>query len=132
MEATILLDWLRSNLRLLGVIAILVCIVTWAIDLGGWVYACPYCRVQRSAIGLVGILMLMPDPRIWWIRYGAAAVCFLGAHVAAAQIFLVFRNLTSGQPSNPVNLILASGALFILVGQALLLFTARPADGTRK
>jgi hypothetical protein len=132
MEATILLDWLRSNLRLLGALAILVCIVTWVIDLGGWVHTCPYCRVQRSAIGLAGILMLLPDPRIWWIRYGAVAVCFLGAHVAAAQIFLVFRNLTSGQPSNPVNLILASGALFILVGQALLLFTARPGDGTRK
>ena len=101
MEATILLDWLRSNLRLLGALAILVCIVTWVIDLGGWVHTCPYCRVQRSAIGLAGILMLLPDPRIWWIRYGAVAVCFLGAHVAAAQIFLVFRNLTSGQPSNP-------------------------------
>lgn len=126
MGATILLDWLRANLRLLGALAILVSLVTWAMDLGGWVYACPYCQVQRSAIGVVGLLMLLPDPRIWWIRYGAAAICFLGAHVAAAQIFLVFRNLTSGQASNPINLILASGALFILVGQALLLFTAPP------
>ncbi|MBT8409728.1 MAG: hypothetical protein KJN93_08895 [Alphaproteobacteria bacterium] len=128
MGATILLAWLRANLRLLGGLAVLVSLVTWAMDLGGWVYVCPYCRVQRSAIGVVGLLMLLPDPRIWWIRYGAAAICFLGAHVASAQIFLVFRNLTSGQPSNPMNLILATGALFILVGQALLLFTARPTD----
>ena len=131
MGATILLDWLKSNLRLLGVFAILVSLVTWAIDLSGWVYACPYCRVQRTAIGVVGILMALPDPRIWWIRYGAAAVCFLGAHVAAAQIFLVFRNMTSGQPSNPLNLVLATGALFILAGQALLLFTARPRGSDR-
>ncbi|MDH3241554.1 MAG: hypothetical protein OEO83_12910 [Alphaproteobacteria bacterium] len=128
MGATILLVWLRANLRLLGALAVLVSLVTWATDLGGWVYACPYCRVQRSAIGVVGLLMLLPDPRMWWIRYGAAAICFLGAHVAAAQIFLVFRNMTSGQPSNPVNLVLATGALFILVGQALLLFSRRPTD----
>jgi len=84
MGATILLNWLNANLRLLGVIAIVVSLVTWAMDLAGWVYACPYCRVPRSAIGVVGALMLLPDPRIWWIRYGAAAVCFLGAHVASA------------------------------------------------
>lgn len=121
-----LLDWMCRNLRLLGALALLVCIVTWVVDLMGWVYTCPYCRVQRSAIGIVGILMMLSDPRLWWIRYGGLAVGFLGAHVAAAQLFLVFRNLTSGQPSNPVNLVLATGALFILVGQALLLWTKRP------
>jgi len=126
MNTTALLDWIRHNLRLLGVLAILVCLVTWGIDLAGWVYKCPYCRIQRTAIGVVGFLMLLPDPRAWWVRYGAAAICFLGANVASAQIFLVFRNLTSGQPSNPVNLVLATGALFVLVGQALLLFTDRP------
>ena len=126
MAATALYDWLTRNLRLLGALAILVCIVTWIIDLAGWVHLCPYCRVQRSAIGIVGILMMLPDPRLWWLRYGGLAVCFLGAHVAAAQLFLVFRNLTSGQPSNPVNLVLAAGALFILTGQALLLFTRAP------
>lgn len=118
--------WLARNLRLLGVLAILICVVTWLVDLAGWVHTCPYCRIQRSAIGLVGVAMLLPDPRIWWIRFGAAAVCFLGANVASAQLFLVFRNLTSGQPSDPVNLVLATGALLILVGQALLLFTKEP------
>ena len=123
-----LFEWCTANIRLLGLAAIVICLATWAIDLGGWVYACPYCRVQRTAIGLVGIAMCLPDPRLWWIRYGSAAICFLGAHVAAAQIFLVFRNLMSGQPSNPLNLILAAGALFILVGQALILFTKRPTN----
>lgn len=129
---TAIFDWVRGNLRLLGVLAILISGITWVIDLAGWVHECPYCRVQRTAIGVVGILMLLPDPRAWWVRYGAAAICFLGAHVAAAQIFLVFRNLTSGQPSNPVNLVLATGALFILVGQALLLFTRKPDDRARE
>lgn len=128
MAANGLLDWLRRNLRLLGAFALLVSLVTWGIDLAGWVYECPYCRIQRSAIGIVGILMMLPDPRIWWIRYGGAALCVVGANVASAQLFLVFRNLTAGQPSNPLNLVLATGALFALVGQALLLFSERPRE----
>lgn len=119
-------DWLCGNLRLLGLLAVIVSIVTWIVDLSGLTHVCPYCRMERSAIGIVGILMMLPDPRLWWIRYGGLVVCFLGAHVAAAQLFLVFRNLTSGQPSDPVNLVLATGALFILVGQALLLYSRRP------
>lgn len=126
MAAAALYDWLRGNLRLLGALAILVALLTWAVDLAGWVHECPYCRVQRSAIGAVGVLMTLPDPRFWWVRFGAAAICFLGASVASAQLFLVFRNLTSGQPSSPLNLALATGALFVLTGQALLLFTERP------
>ena len=123
MASSVLFDWIKKNLRVLGALAIAVCVVTWLIDLAGWVYECPYCRVQRTAIGAVGVVMLVPNPRAWWIRFGGATICFLGANVASAQLFLVFRNLTSGQPSNPVNLVLATGALFVLVGQALLLFT---------
>lgn len=123
---TELFNWARRNLRVLGLLAIFVSVVTWGIDLAGWVPKCPFCQVQRSAIGIVGILMMFPDPRVWWVRFGGAAICFFGANVASAQLFLVFRNLTSGQPSNPVNLVLAAAALFILVGQALLLFTNKP------
>ena len=126
---TALYDWLRQNLRILGVLAILVAIVTWYLDLAGLVWECPYCRVQRSAIGIVGVLMLLPNPRAWWVRYGGVTICFLGAHVASAQIFLVFRNVTSGQPSNPWNLILATGALFCLVGQAFLLLSKEKKAG---
>ena len=121
-------DWLYRNLRLLGMAAILISLITWTIELAGLVYTCPYCQVQRSAIGLVGIAMVLPDPRLWWIRFGALAIAFMGAHVASAQLFLVYRNLTSGQPSNPVNMVLAAGALFILVGQALLLFSKKPEE----
>jgi len=119
---TALLDFLSRNLRLLGALAVLVCVVTWWIDLLGLVHECVYCRTQRTAIGLVGLIMLLPDPRRWWLRYPALCIGFLGAHVAAAQLFLVIRNLNAGEPSNPVNMILAAGALGILIGQALLLF----------
>ena len=125
MSDTSLLRWLSHNLRLLGILAILVCLVTWWMDLAGLVHECPYCRVQRTAIGVAGMLMVLPNPRSWWVRCGGATVCVFGANVASAQLFLVFRNLMSGQTSNLLNLFLATSALLILVGQALLLFTDR-------
>lgn len=120
-----LLDFLSSNLRLLGALAIAIAAVTWWMDIAGLVHECVYCRTQRTAIGIAGLLMVLPDPRAWWVRYPAAAVCFLGASVAVDQIFLVIRNLSAGRESDPMNLILAAGALFVLVGQALLLFMPR-------
>jgi hypothetical protein len=118
-----LLDLLRNNLRAIGVLCIVVSAVTWWMDLSGLVHECIYCRTQRTAIGLAGLLLVLPDPRQWWIRWPIAAVCFLGADVAGDQLFLVIRNLTGGKESNPANLILATGSLFILVGIALLVFT---------
>jgi hypothetical protein len=118
-------EFLVRNIRLLGVFALLICVVTWWIDLAGWVYECVYCRTQRTAIGLVGLLMILPDPRRWWIRFAAVAICFLGASIAVDQLFLVIRNINAGKPFGMLNLVMASGALFALVGQALLLFTPK-------
>ena len=50
---------------LIALAAIVISIVTWTLDLTGLVYTCPYCRVQRSVIGLLGLVMLWPDPRAW-------------------------------------------------------------------
>lgn len=118
-----LLDLLLENLRALGVLAILLCVGTWTIDLLGWVHPCVYCRTQRTAIGVVGFLMLFPDPRQWAVRYVAVGVCFLGANVSCAQLFLVIRHINDGEPFGMVNLIMATGALFTMLGQTLLLFT---------
>lgn len=129
MTADHLLDLLARNLRPIGFAAIAVCIVTWGVDLAGLVHECVYCRTQRTAIGLVGVLMILPDPRRWWIRYAAVTICFLGASVAADQVFLVIRNINAGRPFGLMNLVLASGALYALVGMALLLFVRpRAAD----
>ena len=124
-----MLEFLTRNVRLLGLLAILICVVTWWIDLSGWVYECVYCRTQRTAIGVAGLLMVLPDPRRWWIRYAAVAVCFLGADIAGDQLFLVIRNINAGKAFGMLNLVMATGALFTLVGQALLLFTPRPDRG---
>jgi hypothetical protein len=117
-----LLRWLNRNFKDLGVLAILLCIGTWAIDLGGLVHKCVYCRTQRTAIGLVGILMLLPNPREWWVRWPAVVFCFFGAHVSVAQLFMIVKSINSGESFGKLNLFMASGALFTLVGQALLIF----------
>ncbi|MBW2388309.1 MAG: hypothetical protein JRG89_07705 [Deltaproteobacteria bacterium] len=117
-----LLRWLNSNFKILGVLAILICVGTWAIDLMGLVHPCVYCRTQRTAIGLVGILMLFPNPREWWVRWPGAAFCFFGANISVAQLFLIVKSINAGEPFGAFNLFMASGALFTLTGQALLLF----------
>ena len=124
------LEFLLANLRLLGVFSILLCVGTWALDLLGWVHPCVYCRTQRTAIGLVGVILLLPNPEHWVARYIAAVVCFFGANISCAQIFLVVKHINAGEPFGVVNLVMASGALFTMMGQALLLFAKR-GDATR-
>lgn len=123
-----LLHWLNRNFKILGVIAILLCLGTWAIDLAGVIHPCVYCRTQRTAIGLVGVLMLFPNPREWWLRWPGAALCFFAAHVSCAQIFMIIYAIDARKPFSRLNLLMASGALCILTGQALLLFMEKNED----
>lgn len=117
-----LLDWLATHLRLLGVAAIALSVLTWWMDLADLVHHCVYCRTQRTAIGIVGLLMLLPDPRSWWIRWPATAIAFVGAHVSGAQLFLIIRSIDEGEPFGALNLFMASGAMLALTGQVMLLF----------
>lgn len=121
-----MLDWLNRHIRLLGAAAIVLSLATWWTDIAGLVVECVYCRTQRTAIGLAGLLMLFPDPRQWWVRWPVAAICFLGASVAVDQIFLIIRNVSAGKQLNALNLVLAGAALMILIGQALLVFMKKP------
>ena len=117
-----LLRWFNGNFKLLGVLAILICVGTWTIDLMGLVHPCVYCRTQRTAIGIVGILMLFPNPRVWWVRWAGAAFCFFGANISVSQLFLIVKSVNAGESFGVLNLFMASGALFTLTGQALLMF----------
>ena len=117
-----LLRWLNRNFKLLGAFAIFLCVATWALDLAELVHPCVYCRTQRTAIGLVGILMFFPNPREWWVRWPAAVFCFFGANVSVSQLFLIVKSINAGEPFGALNLFMASGALFTLTGQALLFF----------
>lgn len=120
-------ETLVRRIRLLGVVAILISLATWTMDLTDLVYHCPYCRTQRSVIGLLGLLMLLPNPGHWLARYFGTVLGVLGLVVAAEQHFGGWKKIFAGTFSfgeqwyiNPF--LLAGCALFIITGQVLLLY----------
>ena len=120
-----------ERVRLIGAIALVISIVAWWTDLSGLVYECPYCRVQRSVIGILGISLMLPTPGHWLVRFFAATIGFLGAHVAAAQNFMGWRRISVGEYSFHerfyIDPFLLSGcALFIIIGLAWLHFLVAP------
>lgn len=100
---------------IIGLFTILLSIVTWAADLTGWVGPCIYCRIERSIIGGLGIMMLLPEIP-YFKRYFSLVIGFFGAQVAAEQIFLLLN-----QHSFDVELFLATCALSIIVAQVVLI-----------
>ena len=124
------LDTYTSRLRLIGIIALIISIVTWASDLTGVVYECPFCRTQRTAIGLLGIILMLPNPGHWISKYVATVIGFLGLHVAAAQHFAGWRRISAGKftfnEQIYIDSFLLSGcALFIITGLVWLILLAK-------
>ena len=120
-------ETLLRNIRWLGLAAILISIATWAMDLTGLVYECPYCRTERTVIGLLGLIMLLPDPGHWLARYFATVLAVLGLVVAAEQHFGGWKKIsagtfTMGEQWYLSPFLLAGCALFIITGQLLLLY----------
>lgn len=121
------LDFMVRHLRIIGFMGIAISMVAWWLDLDGWVYTCPYCRVQRTVIGLIGLLMILPNPQHWVSRYVASVFAVIGLVVAAAHFFNNLKELISGDYVwddewyfDP--LLLAFCALWIMTGQILLLY----------
>ncbi len=128
------LDTYTRNIRLLGAIAILVCIGTWAVDLAELVYHCPYCRTQRSVIGLLGLMMMLPYPGHWMSRYIGTVFGILGLVVAAEQHFGGWKKIWAGTLNfgeqwyvNPF--LLAGLAMFIITAQVMLLHVVGSRSG---
>lgn len=125
------LDTLHRHFRLIAIVAILISVATWAVDLAGLVYECPFCRAQRTAIGLLGLLMLLPDPRHWLARWLAAVFAAFGLVVAVDQHFAGWRRIHAGEfrfaePFVIDPLLLSGAAIFIITGLALLIFSRPP------
>lgn len=114
-------------LKAVGYICLLICIVTWSAELLDLVYVCPYCRVQRTVIGLVGIIMISPWFNHWIAKYIAIVLSAFGFFVAASQHFMAWKKISSGDFVWVQNLflnpmILSAVAMFILVAQIGILF----------
>lgn len=121
------LDTYTNNISIIGFIAIVICIGTWVMDLTGAVYLCPYCRTQRTIIGILGLILILPISRHWISRYCSVVIGFFGANVAATQHFFRYKSLlgskadehAQGWISSPIyidSFLLSGAALFIIIG----------------
>lgn len=124
------LDFWTRRMRLLGLIAVAISLLTWTAELTGLVYVCPYCRTQRTVIGLLGLLMLTPHPGFWIARYLGSVLAVFGLVVGSTQHFNGWRKVMKGEfvlsPKVYDDAFLLSGAaIFIITAQILLLYAYR-------
>ena len=126
------LNFWRQNQRVLGLIAMVIGAGAWAMEFAGTVYICPYCRVQRTVILVLGLIMVLPFSRHWIVRYIASVIGFLGAVVAVNQNFMGWVKISKGEFFFNEQLyidpfLLSTGSLFIVIGQ-LWLILARDSE----
>lgn len=113
------LDTYIKNSTTIALIAIVIAIIAWVMDLSGMVYECPYCRVQRSVIGILGLILILPITFHWIGKYAAGVIGFFGAVVAANQHFMGWKKISSGKfhLNLPVDPFILSGiALAMIIG----------------
>ncbi|PJE80882.1 hypothetical protein CI610_00130 [invertebrate metagenome] len=108
---------LSDYCRVLGIIALMICGITWWIDLSGIVSTCPFCRTERTVIGLLGVVMCFPHCRYLTILI-ACGFAAMGIHTASAQLLLHIKNLSFTW----LHTGMAVAALFMMCGQLLVLF----------
>lgn len=116
----------RRNKRALGLIAIAIGLGAWTLEFVGTVYVCPYCRVQRTVIAILGLIMILPLARHWVSRYFSLVIGFFGAVVATNQNFMGWAKISKGEFAFNEQLyidpfLLSGGALFIIIGQLWLI-----------
>ena len=126
--------WQRHQ-RLLGLIAIIIGAGAWGMEFAGTVYICPYCRVQRTVILLLGVIMVLPFSKHWISRYVASVMGFMGAVVAVNQNFMGWVKISKGEFAFNEQLyidpfLLSAGSLFIIIGQLWLILTKAPANSS--
>jgi len=126
--------WQRHQ-RVLGIIAIIIGAGAWGMEFAGTVYICPYCRVQRTVILLLGVIMALPFSKHWISRYVASVMGFMGAVVAVNQNFMGWVKISKGEFAFNEQLyidpfLLSAGSLFIIIGQLWLILTKTPAKAS--
>ena len=121
-------ELLLRHRRIVGGVAIAIAILTWTVDLTGLVYECPFCRSQRTVIGLLGLLLMLPNPAHWLVRYLSAVFAVFGLTAASTQHFRGWANIMSGEFKwgehwfvNPW--MLSGFAIGIITGLLLLIWT---------
>ena len=111
------LNFYLKNKFWLGVFALVVSVTAWSVELSGFVYICPYCRVQRTVIGLLGLVLMSPLTKHWLGKFIATVVGFFGAVVAANQHFMGWKKISAGTFEFNENIAIDP---FILSGLAMI------------
>ena len=111
------LDTYIKHSKIVALIAIAIAIIAWIMDIGGMVYECPYCRVQRSVIGILGLILILPISFHWIGKYAALVIGFFGAVVAANQHFMGWKKVSAGefQLNLPVDPFILSGMSLTMI-----------------
>lgn len=117
----------RRHIQILGLVAIIISLGAWITDWTGAVYVCPYCRVQRTVIGILGLGMLSPVSLGWIGRYLATLFGMFGAVVASMQHFRGWAKISSGEfvlrdPFYLDPFLLSGCALMIITAQVMLYY----------
>lgn len=120
------LNTYSTHSKIVGLVAIVISLVAWTSDLSGMVYICPYCRAQRTVIGILGLMLISPAATHWIAKYIGMVIGFFGATVAANQHFMGWKKISAGTFEFKENLVidpfLLSGlALFGIIGLTYLL-----------
>jgi hypothetical protein len=108
-----------AHAKIVGLVAIMISLVAWSTDLTGMVYICPYCRAQRTVIGILGLILISPATTHWIAKYIGLVIGFFGATVAANQHFMGWKKISAGEFTLklPVDPFLLSGiAVTMIIG----------------
>lgn len=128
------IEFLQKHQRALGIVALVIGLGAWAMEFSGAVYVCPYCRIQRTVIALLGVVMLFPEWRSWLVKYVASVIGFFGAVVAVNQNFMGWAKISQGEFAFSEQLyidpfLLSGGSLFIIIAQLwLILWTLKKTE----
>ena len=96
-----------------ALLCIAISILAWLGEFAGMYSVCPYCQVERTAIGLLGIFMICRFNH--YLRVPAmVAIAFIGMHVAVAQLFMHFHDTSYSIGKTPL-VIAVIGALAIQI-----------------
>jgi hypothetical protein len=122
------LDTYIKQSKIIALMAIAISIIAWAMDLAAMVYECPYCRVERSVIGILGLILILPLSFHWIGKYAALVIGFFGAVVGANQHFMGWKKISAGEfhLKLPVDPFILSGlAVIIIIGLMYLIMVKK-------
>ncbi len=122
------------NAPLWGGAIVFISLGAWTMEWTGIVEPCIYCQIERSVIGLLGVLLILPF-RNWWTRYAGSVIALFGAATAAAQHLNGWKAIQDGSfagfdPLYANGFLLSAAALVLIVGAWLVLWegAGRPAS----